>query len=387
MSALKTREDTTTGQLTLYTPVLPRLMSVGIGLIWIAAAIFFFLPFLLNDDQGDSGMFILFALFASFSVLASFFSALGDMTVFIDNASRTIAITKRWLMFPYSAQSISFSDVTGLELQHVRTNSRTLWSLFLVGQNNKRVVINWNGTESEMHALAEKISNLVGISVTNGKIQLPAALTQVLEKIAPNIQETIDEVQSDEPTVATPQIDATPVPADNTLSIPQSPSLVTTQAEIEQVFAQAAPTADLNMLSIQELEQRISADKMDSDAQYVLARKYHARGQLDKAIGLYQDTMRIDPRNVNAQNDLGVALQARGKRTEAEAAFRRAIALDPFSTIAHLNLALLLRSMNRAVEASQEFFQARQNARGDAETRLAESASTGAKVEFQLSKM
>jgi Flp pilus assembly protein TadD len=144
--------------------------------------------------------------------------------------------------------------------------------------------------------------------------------------------------------------------------------------------------ADLNSMSIQALEQRIASDAMDSDARYSLAKKYHARGQLDKAIGLYQDTMRLDPTNANAQNDLGVALQQRGKRTEAEAAYRRAIALDPFSATAHLNLGLFLRSMNRAADASQEFYQARQNARGDEETRMAESASTGAKLEPQMSR-
>ncbi|MDE3090366.1 MAG: hypothetical protein KGJ80_13375, partial [Chloroflexota bacterium] len=67
------------------------------------------------------------------------------------------------------------------------------------------------------------------------------------------------------------------------------------------------------------------------------------------------------------------------------AAYRRAIALDPFSGTAHLNLGLLLSGMKRATEASQEFLQARQNARGDAETRAAEAASTGAKMEPRLS--
>jgi Flp pilus assembly protein TadD len=100
---------------------------------------------------------------------------------------------------------------------------------------------------------------------------------------------------------------------------------------------------------------------------------------------MYQATLQTDTTNAEAQNDLGVALQQRGKRTEAEAAYRRSIALDPFSFRAHLNLALLLRIMNRAAEASQEFFQARQNARGNNETHLAEAASTGARLDPQLS--
>jgi Flp pilus assembly protein TadD len=101
---------------------------------------------------------------------------------------------------------------------------------------------------------------------------------------------------------------------------------------------------------------------------------------------MYQEVLRLDPMNIGAQNDLGVAYQARGKRTEAEAAYRRAAALAPFSFTAHLNLALLLRATNRAAEASQEFYLARQNARGKAETQLAEAASSGGKVEPMLSQ-
>lgn len=100
---------------------------------------------------------------------------------------------------------------------------------------------------------------------------------------------------------------------------------------------------------------------------------------------MYQETLRLDTANSEAQNDLGVALWQKGRRNEAEAALRRAIALDPFSGTAHLNLGLLLRASKRAAEASQEFYQARQNARGGEQTRLAEAASTGAKVDLQLS--
>jgi Flp pilus assembly protein TadD len=145
-------------------------------------------------------------------------------------------------------------------------------------------------------------------------------------------------------------------------------------------------TSDVSGLSAVDLEKRVAGDSMDSDARYALARKYHTRGQFDRAISLYQETVRLDPMNANAQNDLGVALWARGKRAEAESAFRRAIALDQFLFPAHINLGLLLRALNRAVEASQEFFRARQNARGEAETRMAEAASSGGKIDPLLSK-
>jgi Flp pilus assembly protein TadD len=136
-----------------------------------------------------------------------------------------------------------------------------------------------------------------------------------------------------------------------------------------------------------ELEERVKSDAGDSQARHVLARKYHAAGGLDQAIALYKQVLHIDSFNANAQNDLAVALLQQRKRSEAEAALRRAIALDPYSTTAHLNLGLLLRSINRAAEASQEFYHARQNARSDAETRVAERASTGGKLDAQLSRI
>jgi Flp pilus assembly protein TadD len=139
-------------------------------------------------------------------------------------------------------------------------------------------------------------------------------------------------------------------------------------------------------LPVNQLEQRVAADPMDAEARNALGRKYVTRGDLDRAITVYGQVVRIDPTNSEAHNDLGVAFQARGKRAEAESAYRRAIALDPFSSTAHLNLGLLLRGQNRGGEASQEFFLARQNARGDSEMRTAESASTGAKMDPRLSR-
>jgi tetratricopeptide (TPR) repeat protein len=174
-----------------------------------------------------------------------------------------------------------------------------------------------------------------------------------------------------------------PIPANEMLQPPEMPM----SSGIPAADAAPTPTMDLSRLSIAELEARVSGDAMDSDARFALARRYLARGQTDRAITLYQETLRLDPTNADAQNDLGVALQSRGKRTEAEAAYRRAVALDPFSSTAHLNLGLLLSGMKRPAEASQEFYQARQNARGGDETRAAEAASTGAKMDPVLSKV
>jgi tetratricopeptide (TPR) repeat protein len=393
MAALRVREDSTNGQLMLEMPLLPRLGSIFFGLVWLGFAGLFLVPFAFGG-QVDLGMAIFFIVFAVLPSLSSFFSALTSTTIVIDRGQRSVSINKRLLSLPTSSQAFSFADITNIELQRLRTNSRTVWQVYAVSRDGKRTRLNWNGTQNEMTDLAQKISALAGVPVTEGRMQMPVALEQMLEKVAPNAKDLIEQAQATEPAMQTPDAPATDsyappmLDASTTTQPPTVDVLSIDQASTidETPLAETAPSTDLNSLSIQALEQRIASDERDSDARYALARKYHARGQVDKAIALYQEAMRLDPTNTAAQNDLGVAWQQRGKRTEAEAAYRRAIALDPFSTTAHLNLGLLLRAQNRAADASQEFFQARQNARGDAETRMAEAVSTGTKMEPQLSK-
>lgn len=388
MAALQAKEDSTTGQLTLFMPIPPRLGRLLFGLLWFGMAGLFLLPFA-SGDSSDWGTVLFFFIFALLPSLSSFFGALASTTVVFDRGARTISIAKRLLTVTTSSKSISFGDVTGIELQQARTNRQFYWLINAVTRDDKRMLLNWNGTQNEMTNLAQKISALVGAPVTQAQIKMPVAIQQVLEKIAPAAKELLEQAPADDS--VSPMTDQSAPPIDvSTMAQPSSVntlSIDSTPPDVESTPTDAIPSIDLNSLSIDALEKRIAADTMDSDARYVLARKYHARGQIDKAIGLYQDTMRLDPTNARAQNDQGVASQQRGKRNDAEVAYRRAIALDPFSTTAHLNLGLLLRSMNRANEASQEFFQARQNARGDAETRMAEAASTGAKMDPLLSKM
>jgi len=392
MAALQSREDSTTGQLTLFIPRASRLGKLATGLFWLS---FFgvFLFFFASGNNTDWTTVLFLFVFAGLPALTALGGALTSPTIVIDRGSRTISIDKRFLFLLTSSRSLSFGDVTEIALRRARTNRQSYWFINAVTRDGNSALLNWNGGESEMNTLAQKISALVGVPVTQDQMRMPVALEQMIEKISPDAKELIEQSQADDSASqppATPMTDQASPPIDvstmaqpstvNTLSIDSTPS------DAESTSTDTTPATDLNSLSMDALEKQVAGDAMDSDARYVLARKYHARGQIDKAMGLYQDTMRLDPTNTNAQNDLGVALQQHGKRTEAETAYRRAIALDPFSTIAHLNLALLLRSMNRAADASQEFFQARQNARGDAETRMAEAASTGAKVEPQLSK-
>lgn len=396
MAALQLKEDSATGQLTMRSPLGARLGGSAFGLIWIILlGAFFLLPMLGSGNIDWSNLLFVLVIFG-FSGGSSLLSALTSTTVTIDRGNRTLSSAVNLVMFPLRSTTLAFADLANVEVQYYRQSSgrasHDAWRVNAIDKDGKRIPLNWDGKQSEMADLAQKIVALTGAPLLDNSAKPESTMQRMFEKVMPPAMTQPASGQSDSiPANTFTPVDQAPV-IDQPAAIPPMPmsdpyaSPVGDAAStmIDQMSAETAP--DLSQLSISELENRIAGDTMDSDARYVLARKYHAQGQLDRAVALYQEVMRTDPTNNGAQNDLGVALQQRGKRTDAEAAYRRAIALDPFSSTAHLNLALLLRDMKRATEASQEFFQARQNARGDAEARVAEAASTGAKMEPRMSR-
>ena len=387
MAALHVREDSATGRLTMQSPILPRLGSILFGLAWLVILLVVFLPNFFGEEQDWETLLFIF-IFALFPLVTSL-GALVTTTVALDRNNRTLTSTRGVLGVPILSTRLSFNDLAKIETQfsHQTSGRRTVeaWRVDAVSRDGKRVTLNWGDREDEMTALAQKISMLTGAPVSESAAKLPTALEQLFKNIVP---ETPGETEQPEASAPAPQPQApelempdqpTPPPVAAPWAMPPSPpSEIVTETE-------PAPTANLRSQTIENLEKRIAGDSMDADARYVLARRYHARGQMDRAMALYQETLRLDPTNAQAQNDLGVALHVRGKRAEAEAAYRRAAALDPFSSTVHLNLGLLLRALNRAAEASQELYLARQNARGDDERRAAEAASSGAKMEPRLS--
>lgn len=372
-----------TGTLTLYAPLASRLGSLMFGALWIAIAGVFLLMFILKG-QFEWELLIIFLFFAGIPALSAL-GALIPTTVVIDRRARTLAVMRQLLFLPISSTTLSFTDVSNVELQLAQTNSRNVWLINAVSRDDRRVTLNWDGQEAEMTDLAQRVAVIIGVPVSQGAYRLPAVLTRMLKKIAPEQVAKIEQIIGAQERASPPSDSDAP-----SITQPTIPQSIETPTVFESLSSEQHTrrerAADARRMTIESLEQRVASDSMDSDARYILARKYHARGEIDRAVTLYRAALRLDPTNTRAQNDLGVALQARGKRTEAEAAYRRAAALDPFSFTAHLNLALVLRSLNRAAEASQEFYLARQNARGADETRAAEAASTGARVEPRLSR-
>lgn len=412
MAALKSREDAT-GRLVLRSPLLPSLGNIVSSLVWLALLAFFLLP-AFGERRVDWESIAFLAFFFVASAGAGILGSLISTSVTFDQSSRMLTISRRLLGFSVGSTAVPFGDLANIEYQFYRQRSgrysHDAWRVDAVAKDGRRIPINWDGKKDEMAALAQTAANKTGAELVDNSVKPVSTVQQILDTVRPSAtpesessmptgsEPAMPDVSTafppatpaatlpgDVPPADQPSPPATPAWADSTMPPMAEPAMAGMPMP-EETPAPAPVQASLRNLSIETLEKRIADDGMDSDARYVLARKYQARNQLDRAMALYQEVLRLDPINTGAQNDLGVALQQRGKRTEAEAAYRRAIALDPFSSMAHLNLGLLLRSMNRATDASQEFYQARQNARSDAERRAAEAASTGARMDPQLSQ-
>lgn len=81
----------------------------------------------------------------------------------------------------------------------------------------------------------------------------------------------------------------------------------------------------------------------------------HARGELEKAIGFYEQALKVKPEFPEAEFQRGNALASLGKLTEAEAALRLAIAQKKNWSLPHSALGALLIRGKRDAEAEQAF--------------------------------
>ncbi len=84
----------------------------------------------------------------------------------------------------------------------------------------------------------------------------------------------------------------------------------------------------------------------------------HARGELEKAIGFYEQAIKVRPEFPEAQFQMGNALASLGRLAEAEAAFKLAITQKKNWSLPHSALGALLMRSKRDADAEQSFRQA-----------------------------
>lgn len=69
-----------------------------------------------------------------------------------------------------------------------------------------------------------------------------------------------------------------------------------------------------------------------------------------EAAALFQDVVKLEPRNLQALNNLGIARDLLGQHREAQDAYRQVRGLDPTNRAAQVNLALSLSLSGQAAE-------------------------------------
>jgi tetratricopeptide (TPR) repeat protein len=84
----------------------------------------------------------------------------------------------------------------------------------------------------------------------------------------------------------------------------------------------------------------------------------HARGELEKALGFYEQALKVRPEFPEAEFQRGNALASLGRLAEADAAFRRAITQKKNWSLPYTALGVVLVRQNRDKEAEQFFSQA-----------------------------
>jgi tetratricopeptide (TPR) repeat protein len=107
-----------------------------------------------------------------------------------------------------------------------------------------------------------------------------------------------------------------------------------------------------------QTEEAFGDDATDPVRLFERGQSAHARGDLEKALGFYEQALKVRPEFPEAQFQRGNALASLGKLPEAEAAFRAAISLKKNWSLPYSALGALLMRLQRDSEAEQQFRQA-----------------------------
>jgi len=100
----------------------------------------------------------------------------------------------------------------------------------------------------------------------------------------------------------------------------------------------------------------------DADGWYLLGRTKYNENRFAEAVSAFQQSLKLDPRNVKAEDNLGLSFAGLGRNEEAIAAYRQAMAWQAQAPLKnpgpYVNLASLLIDQNRSGEAVSHLLQA-----------------------------
>jgi tetratricopeptide (TPR) repeat protein len=103
------------------------------------------------------------------------------------------------------------------------------------------------------------------------------------------------------------------------------------------------------------LEESLALDPENVEARYHLGRVRYQQNRFDLAIAAFQEVLRREPGNVKAENNLGLSLEAKNEVEAALVAYRRAVKLAENLPVQdeqpYLNLGALLAKSGHTVEA------------------------------------
>ena len=107
-----------------------------------------------------------------------------------------------------------------------------------------------------------------------------------------------------------------------------------------------------------QTEEAFGDDATDPVRLFERGQSAHARGELEKALGFYEQALKVRPEFPEAQFQRGNALASLNRFDEAEGAFRTAISLKKNWSLPHSALGALLLRRQRDAEAEQSFREA-----------------------------
>ena len=110
--------------------------------------------------------------------------------------------------------------------------------------------------------------------------------------------------------------------------------------------------------NVRRHEEAFGDDATDPVRLFERGQSAHARGELEKAIGFYEQALKVRPEFPEAEFQRGSALASLGRLPEAEAAFRLAISYKKNWSLPYSALGALLMRQDRDKDAEQFFRQA-----------------------------